>query len=525
MRIIDYLFAIILLFCFSDGATFTIISTRDLSPQSFGAPKKKANFTFEVVAQQNLNLQTPTQLIFMGNKKIFQNLDMDQRSAVTVNGKTTFTYSRAITLSNALAVFNLVWEIRQGSTVYGNVTKTFEITCDDGVFCNGIEVWSNNNCITLPRHPCDDGQSCTTDECVEETGRCNYYPSAACNLQCGTVSCEPNCDGRECGDNDCGGMCGFCSPTQACQNWKCIDRSSTRGSCYNPLPLFPNGQISVGMFNDTRNSLNFLDTASLTCGGDSTAPDVVYSFTIPTGKTYSMDFRVSGFDTLMELSQGGCAQNVIECNDQSYAGEDGSRIVRMLGPGTYYLVVSGFNQGAGIFKLTTIVGTTCVRRCEHYQCGDDGCGGTCGTCQGGTTCQTYNLCFFPCEPRCSGRECGPDGCGGECGSCSGANSYCRVDIGKCVTFPACNHFFPVCSGCTSNQYCGTDCKCYNRNDLLPDIVVDQDMLANSISYETRFFDETSCAVYENCIGGLGYRRLLKFAVGVTNQGLYIFFYF
>lgn len=37
----------------------------------------------------------------------------------------------------------------------------------------------------------------------------------------GTGQCTPNCSGKTCGDNGCGGSCGGCSAGQACQNGRC----------------------------------------------------------------------------------------------------------------------------------------------------------------------------------------------------------------------------------------------------------------------------------------------------------------
>ena len=47
--------------------------------------------------------------------------------------------------------------------------------------------------------------------------------------------------------------------------------------------------------------------------------------------------------------------------------------------------------------------------CVNKQCGDDGCGGSCGTCGGAESC-VNNQCV--CQPNCDGKQCGGDGCGG-----------------------------------------------------------------------------------------------------------------
>jgi len=55
----------------------------------------------------------------------------------------------------------------------------------------------------------------------------------------------------------------------------------------------------------------------------------------------------------------------------------------------------------------------CVPQCDDKQCGDNGCGGTCGDCPEGFGC-AYGVCTDDCIPDCAGRRCGDDGCGGTC---------------------------------------------------------------------------------------------------------------
>ncbi|MBM4370670.1 MAG: hypothetical protein FJ098_03405 [Deltaproteobacteria bacterium] len=59
---------------------------------------------------------------------------------------------------------------------------------------------------------------------------------------------------------------------------------------------------------------------------------------------------------------------------------------------------------------------TCDADCTDRECGDDGCGGSCGTCGPGEDCLD-GLCTGDCTPDCGDRECGDDGCGGSCGAC------------------------------------------------------------------------------------------------------------
>ncbi len=73
----------------------------------------------------------------------------------------------------------------------------------------------------------------------------------------------------------------------------------------------------------------------------------------------------------------------------------------------------------------------CTPACDGKQCGDDGCGGTCGSCAAGDECNA-GLCG--CVPDCDGRQCGSDGCDGSCGACAGADV---CDDGSCVCVPDC----------------------------------------------------------------------------------------
>ncbi|MBM4372776.1 MAG: thrombospondin type 3 repeat-containing protein, partial [Deltaproteobacteria bacterium] len=88
-----------------------------------------------------------------------------------------------------------------------------------------------------------------------------------------------------------------------------------------------------------------------------------------------------------------------------------------------------------------------VPSCVNKECGDDGCGGSCGVCPGGSTC-TAGKCT--CVPDCTGKQCGSDGCGGSCGSCP--PSYACQD-GTCVCLPQCQGKECGANGCGGS--CGT----------------------------------------------------------------------
>jgi len=63
--------------------------------------------------------------------------------------------------------------------------------------------------------------------------------------------------------------------------------------------------------------------------------------------------------------------------------------------------------------------------------------------------------FSSCAPECSGKECGDDGCGGSCGSCSGTTSKCKTSTGQCVT-------------CLDNTDCNGGKICNSNNCVNPE---------------------------------------------------------
>ncbi len=85
----------------------------------------------------------------------------------------------------------------------------------------------------------------------------------------------------------------------------------------------------------------------------------------------------------------------------------------------------------------------CTPQCSGKECGDDGCGGSCGTCGPGQMC-VAGQCKVDCTPQCAGKECGDNGCGGVCGVCAPGDS--------CVGGQCMSGCVPDCKG----KQCGDD---------------------------------------------------------------------
>lgn len=92
--------------------------------------------------------------------------------------------------------------------------------------------------------------------------------------------------------------------------------------------------------------------------------------------------------------------------------------------------------------------TTCSPECTDRECGDDGCGGSCGQCEEAQDECADGHCV--CQPACEVIECGDDGCEGSCGDCA-QDEYCAM--GKCA--PLCGN--GVCIDGEDCNSCPEDC--------------------------------------------------------------------
>ena len=401
--------------------------------------------------------------------------------------------------------------------------------CGDGLFCNGIERMVDGVCQAVPANPCDDFSDCTTDVCHEDSQTCEHIPVGASCAVCRQEDCTPACTGRACGDDGCGGSCGTCGSAMGCTpGGTCADATGA-GTCVSPHPLAVSFTTQV-LAGDTTASVH---QTTPTCNSTSTAVEDVWQFTItePTG----IEAQSHGYDTVLSLRGGATpaaclddrATGTLACSDDSAPpGDFGSRIFALLQPGTYDLIVDGFDASQfGPYALRVKFSAGCVPNCDGQYCGgNDGCGGTCGSCADGEACGTDLKCRpDPCVPDCqnddgTARTCGDDGCRGTCGTCA-AGTLCVPVTGTCETFEGCDHASPTCpGGCPARSFCGTDCACHAVDEPLPDLVINKQRLADEILFDHVNVSASSCSYVEQCVGGLGDRRVLRFSVEAINQG-------
>ena len=105
-------------------------------------------------------------------------------------------------------------------------------------YCNGLEYWrltcQSNSCSgNEPVQNCDDGEDCTSDQCVDETGcqNTNLSTGAPCGDQGVPCRADDTCDGTgSCLDNGNSLEHGDCPLCQKCEAGSCVSQNGEAGS-------------------------------------------------------------------------------------------------------------------------------------------------------------------------------------------------------------------------------------------------------------------------------------------------------
>jgi hypothetical protein len=208
-------------------------------------------------------------------------------------------------------------------------------------------------------------------------------------------ACEPDCWGKGCGDDGCGGDCGDCPPGFHCEagacleggcDPACVDKDCGPDGCNGSCGTCPQGYEC----NDWGKCL-----CMPACGGPGACGDDGCG-----GTCGSCDAGFACMDGWC-VPSGGCEP---ACPPE-YECVDGACVAPWeCDPPC----PPGFSCMDGE--------CVCEPDCYGKECGDDGCGELCGACPGfNSSCSDWGECV--CEPDCWGKDCGSDGCGGTCGTC------------------------------------------------------------------------------------------------------------
>jgi hypothetical protein len=267
--------------------------------------------------------------------------------------------------------------------------------------------------------------------CAEEAAKlqCEKYAQ-----EC--LTCQSDCFGKECGDDGCGGDCGWCPDGFVCQDYKCMGLGGCKEivTCVENSEAPPDVSIPMCMAAATPEAQAlFLDLAACVqdfCGGFEPYTNCYWmTITGPCSNLYDQCMLCVPSCFGKECGPDGCGGWCAFCPDGAEC-EDGK--------------------------------CTCIPDCFGMECGPDGCGNVCGMCQDGFECTEYGKCF--CVPDCVAKECGDDGCGGLCGYCKPQTEYC-TDNGNCLTY----NCQPGATDCDGNMVvvCAADGQSWQKQGPCP----------------------------------------------------------
>ena len=354
------------------------------------------------------------------------------------------------------------------------------------------------------------GKECGDDGCGGYCGQCPQAAPYCINSKC-KAECVTDCAGKECGADGCGGVCGTCPEAApycvaqkcqiecapSCQFAECGD-DGCGGSC---------GDCGCGEVCDF-GQCEFVGCAGRECGPDGCGGNCG---DCNDGLSCTSDACVGGkcvfyIDDLTCLVDGECfAMGAMKSGAPCQICE----------PGTSNSSFTSAPNGAlcGVGKICS--GGTCCNHaanCAGRECGDDGCGATCGEClpdelpctsttcvegqcahsvdavscliegecissgeanpdqycqqcapdteetswsfvADGTPCPggVQHFCdsgACVCVPACADMQCGADGCGGECGICDDG-----LDCTEDLCFEGECEYAPTGGVCIIGQTC------------------------------------------------------------------------
>lgn len=235
-------------------------------------------------------------------------------------------------------------------------------------------------------------------------------------------TCVPQCDGKACGSDGCGGSCGACAaPGSGSGGERCVESETctpfsftcaTTSECV----AVPTGDRCADPF--VVDVVPFTAQASTSpmgndygyvagqCPGENGgygagSKDAVYEF-VPT-ETGIYRVAVLGlFDKNLYIATT-CGPPIDGCVEaDEVAGADRNEVMfpTLTADQTYYIFVDGRGNTSNQAGGYTLSVDTCSPNCEGKVCGSDGCGGSCGSCVAGERCNGASQCVITAGLTC-----------------------------------------------------------------------------------------------------------------------------
>ncbi len=294
-----------------------------------------------------------------------------------------------------------------------------------------------------------------------------------CDSATAQTQCTPDCAGKQCGDDGCGGQCGDCAAGQTCVVDQCVwgcGNIGSRGCCYKNHAVFCDDIHKVidkvtGCSEDNGKECGWKSYSDgwghYVCVATPGLPDP--SGTYPMECDFSCTPKCEGVECGGDQcggSCGECAEGQVcflgSCCERECAGKD-----------------CGYDGCGGdcgecgegfwctdFFKCAYGYGCeqTSFPGCKGCACLGCVCGMDPWCCSVEWDWKCSYECQFdcggcvPCEPRCEGKTCGDDGCGGACGTCPDGQT-CQE--GSCMSLPG-EDVHPADDQSSADDHAGED---------------------------------------------------------------------
>ncbi|MBW2700697.1 MAG: putative metal-binding motif-containing protein [Deltaproteobacteria bacterium] len=301
--------------------------------------------------------------------------------------------------------------------------------CFSNACCAPIAPCGANNCGFMSDN-C--GGSVNCGSCTDSDEDCESNNCTCNNTTCGSDCCAAGqiCDGGDscctpvdpCGPNNCGIMSNGCGGTVNCGSCADSDKDCESNNCVCNNTTCNTDCCAAGQICDGGNScctpvnpcgFNNCGSMSDGCGG-----------TVNCGSCADSD---------EDCESNSCTCNNTTCGSDCCAagqicdgGDSCCTPVDPCGPSNCGFISNGCggmaNCGSCADSDKDCESNNCV--CNNTTCDTD-------CCAAGQVCDTGDSC---CTIDCSGKECGDDGCGGTCGSCVPVNEVCNASD-QCVCAP------------------------------------------------------------------------------------------
>ena len=224
-------------------------------------------------------------------------------------------------------------------------------------------------CPCIP--DCTDRQ-CGSDGCDGTCGTCTGA-GQVCTDE-GTC-CVPSCTGKDCGDDGCGGSCGTCEDPLVCEANQCVactpqceGKECGEDGCGATCGTCPEGKVCAGEGE---------------CIG-ATYPDSCLGLDTPSADSCDSSLTLFGCcDNRGRVIW--CDGGKLFCIDCPSNGEPASQTCGWADNADFTGYDCG-NVGEDPAGTNPLECGFCLGSCVGRDCGDDGCGGTCGTCDSGDSC-------------------------------------------------------------------------------------------------------------------------------------------